>query len=229
MSFRRLLFLTLMACLPAESPAFVVPGSALCISRHASQGVLCNVRPALLGKPPGRPAFSGMCMMASFAPCRDGNQSGGTKWRKRDVRLSAGGIGGGAGSGKGMKGTWTMSKEDLNDRSYKPTSMDSVDNKSEAESLAAVPKVKEQKVKVFGAYLDHTVAGRDGLLAIDKDQVMKKVINEVLDENNNDIEKAREQVDDYIDRTIQADGFFRRGVQAMVRQQLSLQWLARMS
>jgi tetratricopeptide (TPR) repeat protein len=73
---------------------------------------------------------------------------------------------------------------------------------------------KEKKVKMFGAWLDSTVAGRDSLSAVE-DEVTDELYQKVLRAANFDKAEARQKLESFLQRRRKANDFFRDGVKSM--------------
>jgi predicted nucleic acid-binding Zn-ribbon protein len=82
------------------------------------------------------------------------------------------------------------------------------------DDLMCEPEKKEKKVKMFGGWLDSTVAGRDSLSSVD-DEVTDEIYQKVLRDANFNKAEARSKLEAYLDRRKQANDYFRSGVKSM--------------
>jgi hypothetical protein len=85
--------------------------------------------------------------------------------------------------------------------------------------VGSVPNTKEERVKVFGAWMDSTVAGRDTLDQMDgkkMDKLESELYSRYLKETNNDMKKTKELVAQHKAKLVEADKYFRDGVKKMV-------------
>ena len=85
---------------------------------------------------------------------------------------------------------------------------------AEDDDLVEDTEKKEKKVKMFGAWLDSTVAGRDSLSSVE-DEVTDEIYQKVLRAANFDKTEARQKLESYLSRRKKANDYFRNGVSSM--------------
>ena len=73
---------------------------------------------------------------------------------------------------------------------------------------------KEKKVKMFGAWLDDTVAGHNTLSVVE-DEITDEVYQKILRTSNFDKSEARSKLETFLQRRKKANEFFRNGVKSM--------------